>query len=687
MRGGGWLLGLALVGCAGSSSLRAGAAAADITPTQFPVVVNGMFQERTADRAHDRLEARALVMDDGRTKLAIVVVDSLMMPRALLDRVKERASRTTGIPSDRMLIAATHTHSAPSVMGCLGSGVDPNYPPFLEAKIVEAIERAAAALGPARASWNVTVLETHAHCRRWIFRPDRIGNDPFGNKTVRANMHPGYQSPNHIGPSGPADATLSILRIQSSEGRPIAVLANYPMHYKGSEMVSGDACGRFGPALRRLMGADDAFVAMLSQGCSGDAMWMDYGRPANDPGLDRYVEELARAAKEALPGSAGESQNLAMAEATLRLRRRVPDEARLAWARKTFPFPPEHKPEGMAQIYAREALLLHAEPEVELKIQAIRVGALGIVGIPNEVYGLTGMKIKARSPLEPTFVIELANGAEGYIPPPEQHALGGYTTWPARTAGLEVQAEPKIVETALGLLERVADKPRRSSARPPGPYARAVLSSRPAAFWAMDEMAGADAAGRYEDGVVFFLDGPRGERAAHFAGGRMRANVAAPGAAYGFECWFWNGLPNNARPVTGYFFSRGADGAEGAPGDHLGISGTGEPSYQGRVMFYNGNKLGQVLVGRTRIEPKTWNHVALVRDGPRVAVYLNGSDAAEIDGEAAPGCGPGVETIFLGGRSDNFANFEGRIYGAAVYDRALTVEEIVKHAEAGGVGP
>ena len=50
--------------------------------------------------------------------------------------------------------------------------------------------------------------------------------------------------------------------------------------------------------------------------------------------------------------------------------------------------------------------------------------------------------------------IELANGSEGYIPPPEQHALGGYTTWPARTAGLEVQAEPKIVETVLWLFER-----------------------------------------------------------------------------------------------------------------------------------------------------------------------------------------------------------------------------------------
>jgi hypothetical protein len=58
----------------------------------------------------------------------------------------------------------------------------------------------------------------------------------------------------------------------------------------------------------------------------------------------------------------------------------------------------------------------------------------------------------------------LANGAEGYIPPPEQHYLGGYTTWPARTAGLETEAEPKIVAAILGLLEQVSDSKKR---RPP----------------------------------------------------------------------------------------------------------------------------------------------------------------------------------------------------------------------------
>jgi len=110
---------------------RAGAYVIDITPERFPVIVNGMFTERTANAAHDRLYARCLALDDGTTRVVLAVVDSLMMPRELLDEVKESVRQATGVPTEQQLIAATHTHSAPSVMGCLGSDRDPHYPPFL----------------------------------------------------------------------------------------------------------------------------------------------------------------------------------------------------------------------------------------------------------------------------------------------------------------------------------------------------------------------------------------------------------------------------------------------------------------------------------------------------------------------------------------------------------------------------
>src|SRR5439155_4616902 len=97
--------------------------------------------------------------------------------------------------------------------------------------IAKGIEQAAKNLAPARIGWTVLQDAEHTHCRRWIRRPDRMLTDPFGDRTVRANMHPGHQSPDAIGPSGPVDAGLSILSVQSPDGRPIALLANYSMHY------------------------------------------------------------------------------------------------------------------------------------------------------------------------------------------------------------------------------------------------------------------------------------------------------------------------------------------------------------------------------------------------------------------------------------------------------------------------
>src|SRR5439155_19495535 len=114
-----------------AANLRAGARAVDINPTEFPGIVNGMFEERIAIKALDPIFAKCIVLDDGTTKIALVVADSCMLPRDLLDAAKELASKSTGIPTDRMMISATHTHSAPSSMGCLGSDPDAKYQRFV----------------------------------------------------------------------------------------------------------------------------------------------------------------------------------------------------------------------------------------------------------------------------------------------------------------------------------------------------------------------------------------------------------------------------------------------------------------------------------------------------------------------------------------------------------------------------
>ncbi|MEZ5351192.1 MAG: hypothetical protein R2762_01020 [Bryobacteraceae bacterium] len=95
------------------AALRAGAAAADITPEEWPVRLIGNFGYNPADSAHDRLHARALVLDDGGTRIAIVLIDSCYVKREEMDRAKALASKKTGIAAERILMSATHSHSAP----------------------------------------------------------------------------------------------------------------------------------------------------------------------------------------------------------------------------------------------------------------------------------------------------------------------------------------------------------------------------------------------------------------------------------------------------------------------------------------------------------------------------------------------------------------------------------------------
>ena len=691
----------ALLGANGSV-FKAGAAVIDITPTELPVRVLGSFLERTANSIAERIGARSIALDDGKTCIAMVVVDSCMLPRELIDKAKEIAFEKTGIPTDHILVAATHTHSAPAAMGGLGCRADDKYPDLLVPKIAEAIEAAVKNLAPSRIGWTVVDVPEYTHCRRWVLRTDKIRNDPFGQRTVHAHMHPGYQNPDFVSPAGPVDTGLTILSIQSLKGRPIAVMANYSQHYKGAEPISGDYYTRFARMIEEMIAGGDnkpQVVGIMSQGTSGDLHWMDYSKPARDMGLDEYAKALADIVHEEYTKiKYFDWVPLAMVERKIKFRRRTPDAERLAWARQVKSQIQGPIARNQKEVYALEAIYLHEEPIRELKLQVLRIGDLGICAIPNEVYGITGIKLKEQSPFRTHFNMELANGSEGYIPPPFQHKLGGYTTWPARTAGLQEQAEPVIAENLLEMLEEVAGKSRRKVTEPQGSYVRAVLASKPLAYWRMNEYNGPTAFdctgngnnGKYEGPIAFYLAGPEGEklcrgrpapesrarcprhnRCALFAGGKMSARLSDLGDRYAVSLWFWNGFPPDARQVTGYLFSRGPGRIQG---DHLGIGGTA--GAQGKLFFSNGEpEKSVILEGKTEIPMRTWTHVVMVRQGRNVRIYLNGE--LEISGESPIQYSLEFETLHVGGRNDKEFCFEGRIDEVAVYDRALTSDQII----------
>ena len=714
----------ALMSCPVAAELRVGAAITDVTPQQFPVLVNGGMTANSATKATTALHARAIVLDDGQQRLAIVVVDSCMMSRELLDEAKKLAAQRTKIAPDRMLISATHTHTAPASMGCLGTDADPTYVPYLRERLAVAMAAAEKNLRPARVGWAVHDAGKYTALRRWIIRPDRIGLDPFGNPTLRANMHAATNLDHVTGESGPKDPALSLISFQALDGSPIALLANFSMHYfSGVEPLHADYFGLFCDLLQadiadKVPAGQPPFVAIMSHGCSGDIWRRDYTRPAptkeEAPTLQSYTAGLVAIAKEAHRTIRYQTAaDLAMAEARLRLRYRVPDRQRLEWAQRIVAAMEQRPPKTTEEVYAREQVLLHERQSTEIVLQAVRIGDIAIATTPNETYALTGLKLKLQSPLTQTMVIELANGGDGYIPPPEQHLLGGYNTWPARSAGLEVEAETKITAKLLDLLEQVAARPRRRYQQSRGPAAVATLAAQPQAYWRLDEFGGRRVVDSspfqrhaiYEPGVVFFLEGPQSKcynegdelnRCAHFAGGRIDARLDQVHSPITYSLWFWNGMPVDGRDVTGWLVSRDHSAGQSPRGEHVGLGGT-RGNTAGKIIFQLGSHDDATpATGRTTIERWTWNHLLVECDGRRRRVYLNGAAQPEIDielpaekkasqqaapGDAsnsnqnAPGAVTPFDSWFFGGRADNRDNWEGRLDEIAIFHRLLTAAE------------
>ena len=234
-------------------TLRAGASAIDITPTKLPVIVNGGMSERETSTVTDPLHARSLVLDDGATRIALSVVDSCVVPGALMDRAKAIVREKIGIPPDRILISATHSHSTPSVCSLLGSGQNDDYAEFLCQRIAEGIVAADARLIPARIGWAVGQDPKNVFCRRFIMKPGKAGTNPFGGSSDdQAQMNPGYQNPDALRRTGPADTEVSVLAVQTLEGAPIAVLGNYSTHYAGASRFVGGLFRCLLPADRRV---------------------------------------------------------------------------------------------------------------------------------------------------------------------------------------------------------------------------------------------------------------------------------------------------------------------------------------------------------------------------------------------------------------------------------------------------
>src|SRR6185437_14826254 len=378
----------------------AGAAIVDITPS--PGLAMSGFAARTepATCAHDRLTARALVVDD----TAIVVADVLGLHEAMSRRIRARC----GLPPERVIVAAVHNHGGPaSMQGRAAGGTNPVYLKRLEDGCVAALQQAVANRRPATLSIG-------------------MGADP---DIARNRRHDG----------GTVDTALPVLRVRGADGEMIAVMTSYACHPvvlgADNRLWTADYPHFVREAIEaRYPGA----VALFFTGCAGDAnnghKPQDSVTLAANPArtfaaaeqVGRTIAAAVLAAPEAPAGAGVVAADTEVSLTFERLEREPMAVLAAQWKReRTEASPSRAVLLGHWITWARTAPLPPFAPWVG-RVALLRWGEVPIVALPGEIFAETGLSIRAALEHRPAFVIAYAESVPGYIPPVSEFRFGGY---------------------------------------------------------------------------------------------------------------------------------------------------------------------------------------------------------------------------------------------------------------------
>ena len=456
----------------GKAILRAGAATSVITPELGLPIVGG-FTPFPAEHIHDELHARCLVLDDGKSKVALVVCDLLGIHRSVILEAKRLIEAELSIPPDHVMVSATHTHSATTALGPVNprvysSDVDlSDYERFVARRIADGVRRSVNLLRPAEIAFGTVEVPDHVFNRRWFLKEGTMPANPFGSTAEKVKMNPGAGADNLVEPAGPIDPTVSFIALREPGGAMISLLSAYSLHYVGGvgqAHVSADYYGYYSRGVERRLGEesqDPPMVAMMANGTSGDINNINFKEPRGPKKpyeQMRYVaEDLAEKVTAAL--ATAEWSTTAALDARYReldVKWRAIDENLLKWARETEASAPKIGDKAVLPLaYAgRLQRLAKASPETKFPVQILRIGDVCIGTSPCETFAETGMEFRNRSPFKKSFMIELANGYYGYMPTPRHFELGGYETWPG-TNNVEAQASVKVMDALLGMAAEI----------------------------------------------------------------------------------------------------------------------------------------------------------------------------------------------------------------------------------------
>ncbi|GAA5504950.1 hypothetical protein [Novipirellula caenicola] len=449
----------------------AGAAKVEITPPLGLEIV-GNWNRPLASNIHDDLHVRCLALNDGTTTIVFAICDNVGIPRDVFDAARKRIDANAAVPSANVLMSATHTHSAVSARNerkVDGVLVLDNYQTLLAQRIADGVAKAVANLQPAKIGWGSVQEASEVHNRRWYVDDEKLLTNPFGG-VDKVRMNPPRGSDKLIEPAGPIDPEVSFLSVQSVDGKPIALLANYSLHYVGgvpSGDISADYFGAFSEKIGQQIGVtddDDSFVGIMTNGTSGDINNIAFREKSAKHEPYQRINEVSDLIAKRVAAAYTEIEHrdwvsLSAASQELELKMRKPDPEMLRYfASLQGDGQSNAGAHRLAAIYGERVNKIAEGPETSsILLQAFRIGDLGVLAIPFEVFAETGLDLKKRSPTADTFTIELANGSYGYLPTPAQHELGGYETW-LGTNRVQIDASERISDVLLSLLNQLSQK-------------------------------------------------------------------------------------------------------------------------------------------------------------------------------------------------------------------------------------
>ena len=462
---------------------RAGFAERDITPA-LGMEIPGGYGKAYHRKFHDPCKVRVAVFDDGAARVALVGIDALMVPRKLVEDVRNAIQGKCGIAPNHVLIGASHSHSsgpvgmvqpgeydyAPALVQRLAyeksSCADPGYLERVRNQIVDGVCQADAARTDARCGVGSGIEDKAAYNRR------------FRMKNGLTFTHPGKGNPDILTVAGPIDPQVGVIGAWDREGRLRGCVVNYACHATTDPGgTSANWIYYLEQTIRGVFGPD--VIVVFLQGASGDITQVDNLNPRQNPAQEPWARLVggrvgAEAVKVLLGMEPGSLAPLAAASKILRLERRVPSPKRVERCRELVQQDP--KTVGATEwTFAKEIVMLDAlltrHPVAEAEVQAVQVGAAVFVTNPAELFCQFGLDLKARCAFPFTFPVELANGCIGYVPTEEALGAhgGGYETRLTSYSNLQPDAGRRLIEAGLELTARMKPGPVPEAAKAP-PY-------------------------------------------------------------------------------------------------------------------------------------------------------------------------------------------------------------------------